>query len=111
MVGEGDVNIFDEEESPCSPVPVTVEVKARSVESGVSMGASLCGSCRFGLVYRRRASTEASGTYCSYIGQSMPNDIVECSRYRNIKDMDMVEMLSMAKYVDGRVGVNDKSYR
>ena len=89
-----------------------LEARGRSFEGGdYRFSASLCSSCRSGLVFRRRGDTEPSMVYCAWVNGVVPDDIVECSRYKSIKDMDMMEMIAIAKQVDGRVGVSDKSYR
>lgn len=89
-----------------------LEVRGRPLEGGDRRYVtSLCGSCRSGLVCRRRGETDAWIVYCSWINRVVPGDIEDCSRYRNVKDMDMMEMVAIARPVDGRIGVHDHSYR
>lgn len=97
------------------------ELEARSAVvtrrvNGFAATTALCGQCEHGIVYRRNASVgKGAGagepvTYCQRIGETVPNDIVECSGFSEPHSMDMTDMVRIALIIDPRPGVNGKSY-
>lgn len=87
-----------------------LEAKSRALEERRIGLNSMCTSCKYGHVYRRRGQLEPA-VMCGIAQMPVPSDIVECSRYANIKELTLHEMAGLALNVDGRVGVRDGSYR
>ena len=90
---------------------VSLHAKSRALEERRLFSGSLCASCRFSHVFRRKSHLNFA-VMCQALGALMvPPDIVECSRYMRTTDMNINEMEILALPVDGRIGVQDGSYR
>ena len=88
-----------------------LEIKGRGLETDTRIGPGiLCAGCRSGMVFRRKEQNHST-VWCSWIGRSVPLDIVECSGFLSKKSLTLNEMGEIALPVDGRVGIHDKSYR
>lgn len=87
-----------------------LRAKSRAFEERRIGMDTLCASCRFGHIYRRKGQLSAV-VVCNAIGSPVPPDIVECSRHIETGRMDLNEMELMALNVDARVTVHDGSYR
>lgn len=86
-----------------------IEIKARAVEERGLVADTLCAKCRHGHVYRRRNQLHVE-VYCTTIGQRVAPDIVECSAFMSVKDMELWEIREIGKEIDPREGVNNGSY-
>ena len=71
---------------------------------------SLCSRCKSGMIIRQ-ASSLTTTTYCMQMSQTVPNDIIECSRFRDAKHMDLDLAVAIHIPIDKRIGVDDRSYR
>jgi hypothetical protein len=71
----------------------------------------LCGGCKSGHVFRRRGKLDVTVRCGMWEGREVPPDIAECSDYEPRTQMSLFDMQEIALKVDGRVGINDGSYR
>jgi len=71
--------------------------------------ASLCARCEHGVVYHRQDRLEVTA-YCKTMLRQVPSDIAECTNFVQPNALDLEGMVEMALPVDGRDGVNEKSY-
>lgn len=89
---------------------VLVSTRSRTYEDR-NIGADiLCSSCRFSQIMRRKGTPNVI-VFCGTINALVPPDVVECSRYMALSAMELREMELLALTVDGRVAVQDGSYR
>lgn len=80
-------------------------------ESNLSRGV-LCGSCTHGQVMRRKGKLDLV-VWCRRAFDNyavVPADLAECSEYEKKGSMSVRTMADIALPVDGRFGINDKSY-
>lgn len=78
-------------------------------EKGLLLGNSVCSSCKRSMAFRRRAKLDVV-TWCHSLERVVPSDIAECTNYEAKNTISIHQMVDMALDVDGRRGVNDKSY-
>lgn len=72
----------------------------------------LCSSCTHGQVMRRRGKLDLI-VWCHNgmdAAKTVPPDLAECSEYEAKNAMSLHRMEQLAHPVDGRHGINEKSY-
>lgn len=78
-----------------------------SAEKG--LGSSLCNRCTASTIFRRDDQMGVT-VFCQNMRRDVPANIVECSGFNGIRQMSLFDMQQIALPIDGRTGINEKSY-